>query len=189
MRTGEPILEKSRSVGDLQHTRLMALLRRVGAGQGTQGGGAGAGHRPQDADRESGKRQAVQAGSKRVGEGAAVGRRLARSRAAGAQRQAGRAGGEGRGPCRGAEQGHPQGSRSRPGRGQGAQERARPGDTAVGTAGWRRWKWAGAFRARRRRSAQSGSRRGGPRSGGSTPSWRPASLPTTTRGCSVRRGR
>ena len=26
MRTGEPILEKSRSVGDLQHTRLMALL-------------------------------------------------------------------------------------------------------------------------------------------------------------------
>ena len=29
MRTGEPILEKSRSVGDLQHTRLMALLSEL----------------------------------------------------------------------------------------------------------------------------------------------------------------
>ena len=63
------------------------------------------------------------------------------------------------------------GPRSRPGRGQGAQERARPGDTAVGTAAGAGWKRAGAFRARRRRrSAQPGSRRGGPRSGGSIPS-------------------
>ena len=29
MRTGEPIFEKSRSVGDLEHTRLMALLREL----------------------------------------------------------------------------------------------------------------------------------------------------------------
>ena len=57
MRTGEPIMEKSRSVGDLQHTRLMALLGELVRDKGPREAAQALGvdHRTLAASLEGGK--------------------------------------------------------------------------------------------------------------------------------------
>ena len=193
MKAREPIFEKSRSVEDLERMRLMALLRELARGKGVKEAAQALGvdHRTLISSLESGKltrRMRVALGKALLeGGGSPAAEQRERNDALEGRLKEveGRVEALGKDMNRGlaAVQGEVKALR-----GERAQEMRRLAQAEAG--GVVRGRRAGSFGARRRkRAAQSGSQRGGPRFGGSIPSLSPLSPPTTTRRCSGTPGR
>ena len=144
-----PAIDKSRSIEDLHHLRLMALLDELVRDRGARKAAADldVDHRTLAASLESGRltrRMRVALDRALLAGGGSPAReqqerndelaerlgRVAGPGAAGAQRRAGGAVGAGRGPGGGDGPGSEPGAGRRAGRGEGAQERAGPGVAA-----------------------------------------------------------
>ena len=155
MNTGKPVFEKSRSVQDMQHMRLMALLNELVRDKGVMKATQllGVDYKTLTASMERGRlsRRMRSVLEKALLEGGG----LAGGRAAGAQRQPRWAADGGPGPGGRAGQGHEQGPLGGPGRREGDGGRAGPDGAAAGASGVGPGRSGRSGRARRIWEAQA----------------------------------